>query len=219
MRILVIERHRKFNDDLVDFLYNNGHHVENAYDGLTGLNLAVTMQFDAIVVGTKAPKMDGYQICHSLRQYSKSQLSIIMIGDFESLPERLTGFEMGVDDFITMPCAFSEVLARTQAVVSRRTRRGNRVLRVEDLSFEVTREQILLRLNLTCLKLLELFMRRSPAVVSRNELRKAVWGRDAHRGDSLRSNIHLLRTILDRDFDSPLLHTVHGRGYKLAAVE
>lgn len=130
---------------------------------------------------------------------------------------------MGADDFVTLPLSPSEVLARLEAIVSRRTRRGNRVLRVDELSFdldtfEIRRERRTLRLNRTCMKLLELFMRRRPAIISRRELHEAVWGRDAPRGGCLRSNIHLLRQVLDKDFARPLLHTVHRLGYKLAAV-
>ncbi|KGS14211.1 XRE family transcriptional regulator, partial [Pseudomonas coronafaciens] len=183
----------------------------------------VTGCFDALVVGTGVPRMDGYQLCRSLLKYSKSKISIVMIGAHDSLAERIAGFELGIDDFVTMPCAFSEILARLRAVFFRKTRCGNRVLRVDELAFdldtyEVTRDQMLLRLNPTGLKLLELFMRRSPAVVSHNELKKALWGRDTPSTNSLRSNIHLLRLALDRDFNKSLLHTVNGHGYRLAVV-
>lgn len=223
MRILVVGHHQDTLDGLIEYLRLEGHLVKRAYDGLTGLNLAVTGTFEALLLDTKAHGIDGNQICHALRTHTKSEISIVMLSSCQGLEHCLASFAVGADDFIASPVASAEVLARLRAVVSRRTRCGNRVLKVDELSFdldtfEVRRERHALRLNLTGLKLLEVFMRRSPAIVSRLELQKAIWGRDVPSSDSLRSNIHLLRQALDKDFNSPLLHTIPGVGYRLAAV-
>ncbi|KPW80682.1 winged helix-turn-helix domain-containing protein, partial [Pseudomonas cannabina] len=114
----------------------------------------------------------------------------------------------------------SEVLARVEAVVSRRQPRNNRVMVVADLQFdldtlEITRNGRPLKLNPTNMKLLELLMRKSPHIVKRSELEEVLWGRDAPNSSSLRSNIHMLRRALDGEHETPLLHTAHGLGYKL----
>lgn len=221
MRILVVENHGEIHGNLMEYLSCKGHEVQGAHCGLAGLNLAASEPFDAILLDVNLPGIDGLKICHSLRHHSRSQIGIILLSAGRELADRLAGFEVGADDVITKPFAMSEVLARVEAIVSRRTRRGNRVLKVDTLRFdldtyEVSRDRIALRFNPTCLKVLELLMRRSPGIVPRRELEVAVWGRDVPAHDSLRTNIHLLRRVLEVDFDEPLLHTVHGLGYKLA---
>lgn len=221
MRILVVEDHQDIHDNLIEFFTLRGHEVEGALSGLTGLNLAASKPFDAIVLDVMLPGIDGNQICHTLRQHSKSNVAIVMLSARDELADRLTGFDVGADDYVTKPFAMSEVLARLEAVVARRSRRGNRVLKVGDLHFdldtlEVTRSGQPLRFNPTNLRTLELLMRKSPGIVQRRELEEVVWGRDVPSSDSLRSNIHLLRRTLDKGFEQPMLHTVHGLGYRLA---
>ena len=220
MRILVIEDHRDIHDNLVEFLQLRGHSVEGALDGLTGLHLAASRRYDAILLDIMLPGIDGNQICQSLREHSRSDVAIVMLSARDELDDRLTGFKVGADDYIVKPFAMSEVLARIQAVVARRQSRNSRVLVVADLRFdldtlEVTRGDIVLKLKPTSRKLLELLMQKSPGVVKRTELEARIWGREAAQRENLRSNIHILRGVIDKGFDSPLLHTVHGLGYQL----
>lgn len=220
MRILVIEDHRDIHDNLVEFLQLRGHSVEGALDGLTGLHLAASRRYDAILLDIMLPGIDGNQICQSLREHSRSDVAIVMLSARDELNDRLTGFKVGADDYIVKPFAMSEVLARIHAVVARRQSRNSRVLVVGDLRFdldtlEVTRGDIVLKLKPTSRKLLELLMQKSPGVVKRTELEARIWGREAAQRENLRSNIHILRGVIDKGFDSPLLHTVHGLGYQL----
>ncbi|MCF5773867.1 response regulator [Pseudomonas syringae] len=218
--ILAIEDHSDIHVTLLEFFELRGHAVEGALDGLSGLHLAASKRFDAIILDIMLPGIDGNQICRSLRQYSKSEVAIVMLSARDELDDRLIGFKVGADDYITKPFAMSEVLARVEAVVSRRQPRHNRVMVVADLQFdldtlEITRNGRPLKLNPTNMKLLELLMRKSPHIVKRSELEEVLWGRDAPNSSSLRSNIHMLRRALDGDHDTPLLHTAHGLGYKL----
>ncbi len=166
MNILVIEDHRDIHDNLLEFFELRGHAVEGALDGLSGLHLAASKRFDAIILDIMLPGIDGNQICHSLRQYSKSEVAIVMLSARDELDDRLTGFKVGADDYITKPFAMSEVLARVEAIVSRRQRQDNRMMVVADLQFdldtlEVTRKGVPLKLNPTNMKLLELLMRKA----------------------------------------------------------
>ncbi|BAP45626.1 DNA-binding response regulator [Pseudomonas sp. StFLB209] len=223
MKILVIEDNRDIHDNLVEFLQLKGHQVESALDGLSGLHLAATKAFDAIILDIMLPGIDGNRICHSLRQHSRSDVTILMLSARDTLEDRLVGFSAGADDYVTKPFAMAEVLARLEAITARRQGTGNRVLSVADLTYdldtlEVSRANAVLKLNPTHLKLLELLMRRSPHLVPRKELELALWGNDTPKGGSLRSNIHILRRTLDGGFDTELLQTVHGLGYKLCAA-
>ncbi|SEF03284.1 response regulator transcription factor [Pseudomonas migulae] len=223
MNILIIEDNRDIHDNLMDFFVLKGHHVEGALDGLTGLHLAASKFFDAIVLDVMLPGVDGNKICQSLRQISKSDVAIVMLSARDQLEDRLIGFKVGADDYVTKPFAMSEILARIEAVVSRRARKMNRVMVVADLHFdldtmEVSRSGTSIKINPICMKLLETLMRRSPHVVKRTELEDLIWGRNRPSSDSLRSNIHMLRRALDKAFDEPLLHTVHGIGYRLCVL-
>ncbi len=137
MNILVIEDHRDIHDNLLEFFELRGHAVEGALDGLSGLHLAASKRFDAIILDIMLPGIDGNQICHSLRQYSKSEVAIVMLSARDELDDRLTGFKVGADDYITKPFAMSEVLARVEAIVSRRQRQDNRMMVVADLQFDL----------------------------------------------------------------------------------
>lgn len=223
MNILIIEDNRDIHDNLMEFFILKGHTVEGALDGLSGLHLAASKNFDAIVLDIMLPGIDGNQICQSLRENSRSDIAIVMLSARDQLEDRLASFKVGADDYVTKPFAMSEILARIEAVVSRRVGKMNRTMIVADLQFdldtmEICRSGIPIKLNPTCMKLLETLMRRSPHVVKRIELEDLIWGRHPTSSDSLRSNIHMLRRALDKAFDEPLLHTVHGIGYKLCAL-
>ncbi|WP_110948293.1 response regulator transcription factor [Pseudomonas bohemica] len=220
MRILVIEDHKDILDNITDYCTLRGYEVVGALDGLTGLHLAVTGKFDAIILDVMLPGMNGNLLCKSLRENSKDQIPILMLTAGDELSDRLSGFEAGADDYIVKPFALSELFARTEAVVRRARGAKNRVLQVHDLtcdldSLEVSRGGKILKLNRTNRLFLELLMRKSPSIVKRRELEEAVWGRTPPDSDSLRSNIYLLRQVLDKPFDVPLLHTHHGVGYRL----
>ncbi|WP_164708157.1 response regulator transcription factor, partial [Pseudomonas viridiflava] len=123
-------------DNLVEYFELRGHNVQSALDGLTGLHLAATQTFDAILLDIMLPGIDGNQICRSLRQYSKIDVAILMLSARDELEDRLLGFSVGTDDYITKPFALSEVLARVEAVVARR-QKNNRVMVVADLEFDL----------------------------------------------------------------------------------
>lgn len=219
MRLLVIEDNPDILANIADYLGAQGHRVDCASNGPGGLHLALTGHFDLIVLDIMLPGMDGYQVCERLREAGQ-EVPIIMLTARDALNDRLQGLQAGADDYLVKPFALAELAARI-AAVTRRSSGRTRQLRVADLLFDVDSLQVsragqALKLNPTCQKLLELLMRRSPAVVRREALEEALWGDDMPASDSLRSHMHLLRQIVDKPFPTPLLHTVHGVGYRLA---
>ena len=220
MRILVVEDNRDILANIVEYMQLKGCEVASALDGLTGLHLAATQYFDVIILDIMLPGIDGNQICRSLRASAKRHVPIIMLTARDELHDRLTGFKAGADDYVVKPFALAELLARMEALSRRINGVGKRLLQVHDLSYdldtlEIRRAGILLKLNPTNLKLLAMLMQKSPSVVSRRELEENLWGEDLPDSDSLRSNIHLLRRSLDKGFEQPLLHTIHGVGFQL----
>lgn len=219
MRILIVEDNRDILANLADFLDMKGYTVDCAQDGVSGLHLATTQHFDLAILDIMLPGMDGYTLCQRLRE-AQQHVPVIMLTARDTLDDRLHGFASGADDYLVKPFELSELAARIEAVL-RRSRGAQRQLHVSDLTFDldtlaVTRAGKLLKLNPTCLTLLETLMRKSPSVVRREILEEAVWGDNTPDSDSLRSHIHILRQAIDKPFDVPLLHTVHGIGFRLA---
>lgn len=221
MRILVIEDNRDILANVLDYLQLKGFVVDCAQDGLSGLHLASVGHYDLLVLDIMLPGLDGYQLCRRLREDGGNMVPILMLTARDALDDRLAGLNAGADDYLLKPFALSELVARIEAILRRSSGSRKRQLQVADLCYDldtlhVSRGGRLLRLNPLGLKLLAILMQKSPAVVRRDVLEEALWGDDCPDSDSLRSHIHQLRQALDKPFATPLLHTIHGVGYRLA---
>ena len=221
MRILVVEDNRDILTNVLDYLTLKGYSVDCAEDGLSGLHLAVTEHYDLIVLDIMLPGIDGFQFCQRLRDDARRETPIIMLTARDALDDRLQGLRAGADDYLLKPFALSELVARIESILRRSGGNRKRLLQVADLSYdldtlETSRAGKPLRINPTGLKLLALLMQKSPAVVRREMLEDILWGDESPDSDSLRSHIHQLRQVIDKPFDQPLLHTVHGFGYRLS---
>ena len=224
MRILVIEDNRDILANVLDYLQLKGFGVDCARDGLSGLHLASTGHYDLIVLDIMLPGIDGYQVAKRLREDAHNDVPILMLTARDALDDRLQGLRAGADDYLVKPFALSELVARIDAILRRSQGSRKRVLKVADLVYDldtlhVTRAGQVLKLNPLAMKLLAILMQKSPAVVRREALEEALWGDDSPDSDSLRSHIHLLRQVLDKPFERPLLHTLHGVGYRLADLD
>ncbi len=224
MRILVIEDQPEILQNIADYLELQGYLVDCAYDGLGGLHLAITQPFDLIILDLMLPGMDGITLCQKLRQDARVSTPVIMLTARDSVDDKLTGFRAGADDYLVKPFSLPELHARVEAVLRRGQAGMQNMLTVGDLTYdmnslEVTRQGVLLKLSPIGLKLLGKLMKASPHVVKRDALEELLWGEHLPGSDSLRSHIHTLRQTIDKPFNSPLLHTVHGIGYCLKAAD
>jgi DNA-binding response OmpR family regulator len=222
MRILVIEDQEDILQNIADYLHLHGFTVDCAGNGLGGLHLAVTLPFDLIILDIMLPGMDGLTLCRKLRQEAGVHTPVILLTARDSLEDKLAGFKAGSDDYLVKPFSLPELHARVEAVLRRSQQSHGNRLQVADLLFDldtlqVTRQGKKLKLNPIGLKLLERLMKSSPHVVRRESLQDVLWGDDIPDSDSLRSHIHLLRQTIDKPFDTPLIHTIHGIGYCLKA--
>ena len=221
MRILVIEDNRDILANVLDYLQLKGYGVDCAQDGLSGLHLATTVPYDLIVLDIMLPGVDGYQVCKRLREDARSEVPILMLTARDALEDRLTGLRAGADDYLVKPFALSELVARIEAILRRSSGGKKRQLKIADLVYDldtldISRAGQPLKLNPLAMKLLAILMQKSPAVVRREVLEEALWGDNSPESDSLRSHIHHLRQVIDKPFATPLLHTLHGVGYRLA---
>ncbi len=221
MRILVIEDHRDIAENIGDYLAPKGHELDYAADGITGLHLAVTNDYDVIVLDLMLPALDGLEVCRKLREEAKKTTPVLMLTARDQLDNKVQGFRAGADDYLVKPFALKELEIRLEAL--RRRASGatqTRALKVADLEFDADTQTVKragrrLDLNPSLRTLLGLLMTNTHRVVRRAELEAALWGDDPPDADVLRAHIYALRTAIDKPFTHKLLHTVHGTGYRL----
>ena len=225
MRLLVIEDNRNLVANLFEYFEARGHVLDAAPDGITGLHLASTQTYDAIVLDWMLPRMDGPEVLRRLREGQGKGTPVIMLTARDELPDKITGFRAGADDYLTKPFALPELEVRLEALMARAAGRDRvRVLEVHDLrldlaTLEASRAGQRLHLYPACRKLLEVLMQASPAAVTRERLEYALWGDDPPDGDMLRSHIYELRRSVDGPFDTKLIQTLPRVGYRLAVTE
>ncbi len=222
LHILVIEDNPDLAANVCDFLEAKGHIADAAADGITGLHLAITKKYDAIVLDIVLPGMDGLTLCKKYREEAKQTTPVLMLTARDALDDRVAGLECGADDYVLKPFALRELEARLKALVRRsKSEVTTAKLQIADLELDpalvkVRRGKRVIDLPPIPLKLLEALMRASPKVVKREELERSVWGDSPPDSDALRSHMHTLRAAVDGPEEPPLIHTQRGIGYRLA---
>lgn len=224
MYVLIVEDNDDLAANIGEYCEERGDIVDFAGDGLTGLHLAATHHYDVLILDLSLPGIDGLSLCQRLRLDANNNVPILMLTARDTLRDRLAGFEIGADDYVTKPFSLPELHMRLKALVRRAAGAGDH-LSVADLVFDVRtlvvrRGGRRLDLAATGLRVLEVLMRASPAVVKSETVERVIWGDDPPDSDAaLRGHIHQLRGIIDKPFPVKLLKTVHGIGYRLADDE
>jgi DNA-binding response OmpR family regulator len=223
MRLLVIEDNRNIVANLFEYFEARGHVLDAAPDGVTGLHLASTQAYDAVVLDWMLPGLAGPEVIRRLREDHGRDTPVIMLTARDELPDKIAGFRAGADDYLTKPFALPELEVRLEALAARAGGRGRkRVLEVADLrldmaTLEATRAGKRLHLFPAGRKLLEVLMQASPGAVTRERLENALWGDEPPDGDMLRSHVYELRRSVDAPFEAKLIHTLPRVGYRIAA--
>ena len=221
IRILVVEDNTDLLENLYEYFEPKGFILDSAPDGLVGLHLASTQTYDAIVLDLTLPRIDGIKLCETLRRDGHCTTPIIMLTARDGLDDRLSGFNVGADDYLVKPFALPELEARLRSIVRRAGgNAASQVLKVADLTFDlqtriVQRGGRIIELTPITRTVLELLMKRSPGLVKREEIEHSIWGEDVPDGGALRSHMSALRVAIDRASELKLLRTVHREGYRL----
>jgi DNA-binding response OmpR family regulator len=221
MHLLLIEDNPDLLENLSDFFEAHGHSVDLAYNGLSGLRMALEGDYDVIILDLMLPGMDGLEVCSRFRNEGYDT-PVLMLTARDTLADKLEGFSTGADDYLVKPFALPELEARISALKRRgRGKSSSTQLVVGDLRFDLDRLRVeragrRIELGRIPLRLLELLMRRSPAVVHREELEREIWGDEPPDSDALRTHMHALRSAVDQGATVPLVHTLRGIGYQLA---
>ncbi len=221
MRILLVEDDVKIASFIVKGLKAAGYAVDHALDGEKGLDLALTEPYDAAIIDLMLPKRDGLSLIETIRK-EKNRTPVIILSAKGSIDDRVKGLQTGGDDYLTKPFAFSELLARVQALIRRASGLSEPThLTVSDLSINLlTRETIRggrkIELQPIEFSLLEYLMRSAGRVVSKTMIMEHVWNYNFDpQTNVVEARICRLREKIDRDFERKLIHTLRGVGYVL----
>jgi len=219
--VLLVEDHADIAEMVGAYLEHRDYIIDYAADGITGLHLAVSNQYDAIILDLMLPGMDGLEVCQKIREDAKSDVPIIMLTARDTLDDKIAGLDRGADDYLIKPFAIQELEARVRSLIRRYSGDIKKeVLTVGELSIDTSTLKVQrggkqLAITPIGLKILSVLMRASPAVVSRRELERQVWGDILPDSDTLRSHLYNLRKIVDKPFEKKILVTVQGNGFKI----
>lgn len=218
VRVLIVEDDRSMAELLQKGLEEENHVVSVAHNGVDGLEMTESYQFDVLVLDWMLPRMDGLELARRVRK-SGRPTPILMLTARDAVPDIVKGLDAGADDYLTKPFSFAEFLARLRALARRPAAAQNNRLEVADLALDLRTHQVFrgkqeIHLTQTEYRLLEFLMRRSGGVASRRAIIEAVWGLDAEvEENTLDAFVRLLRTKIDYGQKQKLIHTMRGFGY------
>ena len=220
MRILLVEDDVAIARSLKEGLEDEAYAVDVVHDGDEGYRTATADDYDVIILDVMLPEMNGYEVYRALRK-DGNQTPILMLTARDAERDIVEGLDVGADDYLAKPFSFEVLLARLRALLRRPNEKLEEVLRVGDLTLDpslkkVTRANQEISLTAKEYAVLEYLMRNAGKVLSKEQIISHVWDFDA---DVLPNNVELfimfLRRKIDKPFDSKLIHTVPGFGYKL----
>ena len=224
MKILIVEDEQKTGDYLKQGLSEAGFVADLARDGIDGLHLALTGDYDLVVLDVMLPRLDGWEVLREIRQKGK-HLPVLFLTARDQVEDRVKGLEYGADDYLVKPFAFSELLARVRALLRRGRTSEPELLQVADLELDLLRRRVTRagrRIDLTAKEfaLLELLLRRQGEVLPRSLIASQVWDMNFDSDTNvIEVAVRRLRAKIDDDFETKLIRTVRGMGYVLEIPE
>jgi two-component system copper resistance phosphate regulon response regulator CusR len=224
MKILIVEDEQKTGDYLKQGLSEAGFVADLARDGVDGLHLALTGDYDLVVLDVMLPKLDGWEVLRQIRHNGK-HLPVLFLTARDQVEDRVKGLEFGADDYLVKPFAFSELLARVRALLRRGRSNEPEVFQIADLELDLLRRRVTRggkRIDLTAKEfaLLELLLRRQGEVLPRSLIASQVWDMNFDSDTNvIEVAVRRLRAKIDDEFEPKLIRTVRGMGYVLEIPE
>ncbi len=217
MRLLIVEDEPKTGDYLKKGLSEHGYSVDVARTGTDGLHLALESDYDLILLDVMLPGLNGWQVLAKLREHKETPVLFLTARD--QVDDRVKGLELGADDYLVKPFAFSELLARVRALLKRGKQSAAETLNLSDLEIDPIRRRVTRagqRMDLTAKEyaLLLLFLRRQTEVLSRTFIAEQVWDMNFDSDTNVVDvAVRRLRAKVDDPFEQKLIHAVRGVGY------
>ncbi len=224
MRILVVEDEEHLAELIRKGLKENGYAVDVARDGDEGEFLARTGVYDVVVLDIMLPRQSGFEVVRKVRA-AGSTVPVLFLSARDEVQDRVTGLDLGADDYLTKPFAFSELLARLRALQRRRGGAGAGELSCADLEVNVARHRVTragqdIELTPKEFALLEFLVRHSGEVVTRSAIIENVWDMNFECfSNVVEVLVNRVRKKVDEPFEAPLIHTVRGVGYVIRPPE
>ncbi|MFW5453068.1 heavy metal response regulator transcription factor [Thioalkalivibrio sulfidiphilus] len=224
MKILIVEDEPKTGEYLRQGLSEAGFVVDLARDGLDGLHLATTGDYDLLILDVMLPRMDGWALLQALRLAGR-EMPVLFLTAREQVEDRVRGLELGADDYLVKPFAFSELLARVRTLLRRGKSKEPETLKAADLEIDLLRRRVTragVRIDLTAKEfaLLELLVRRQGEVLPRSLIASQVWDMNFDSDTNvIEVAVRRLRAKVDEPFEPKLIRTVRGMGYVLETPE
>lgn len=224
MKILIVEDELKTGDYLRQGLSEAGFVVDLARDGIDGMHLALTGEYDLLVLDVMLPGVDGWSILQAIRR-AEMNTPILFLSARDGIDDRVRGLEMGADDYLVKPFAFSELLARIRSVSRRGKNKVIETLCIADLELDILKRRVTRsgqRIDLTAkeFNLLELMLRRPGEVLSRSLIASHVWDMNFDSDTNVIDvAVRRLRAKVDEPFEPKLIRTVRGMGYVIEVEE
>ena len=220
MKILLIEDHLQLANQLVEFLSGHGWVIEHVSKGQLRVQLALEQEYDLVILDLGLPDMDGLEVCQQIKSKSQVNVPILMLTARDAFNDKVSGFDMGADEYLTKPYDLRELALRCQVLTRRRSLFQQQTFSLGPLELDLNeskayRDSQVLTLNKTTFTILKVLAEAHPKPVSRSRLIFELWGDEPPETDALKSHIYNLRVALDKSFDTAMLKTVTSVGYKL----
>jgi DNA-binding response OmpR family regulator len=221
MRILLVEDDIKIANAIKKGLEQESYAVDVAYDGQDGMDSAITLEYDLVILDRMLPGLeDGMEICDAMRKQGK-KTPILMLTAKDRVEDRVYGLNSGADDYLIKPFSFDELLARIRALLRRPKANIGNTVTVEDLSLDTLSHKAMrqgteIELSPTEFSLLDYFMRNPNQTLNKDKIIEHVWDFDADiLPNTVEVYIGYLRNKIDKPFKNKLIHTVRGFGYRI----
>lgn len=226
MNILVIEDELRVSSFIKKGLEEQNNFVTQAFDGITGLQLARQHEYDVIILDVVMPVMNGIEVCNKLKNEFKLLTPILMLTALGTTDDIVLGLETGADDYLTKPFKFKELIARVNALKRRSSSKEDHseLLKIQDLTMnlvtkEVHRAKQIINLTSREFRLLEYLLKNKNRVVSRTDILENVWEVDFDLGTNVIDvYINYVRKKIEANFDSKIITTVIGMGYVIKDI-
>jgi len=224
MRVLVIEDEKQLLKIIGERLKEEGYITDLVRDGKEGLHFAESLDYDCIILDIMLPTIDGFSVLRKLRA-RKINTPILILTAKDTIEDKVSGLNLGADDYITKPFSFAELIARVQAMLRRNSGKEETVLFIDDLTLdlikrEVSRGNHLIDLTSKEFAILEYFLLNKGKVLTKSQIANHIWNYEfEHKSNIVEVYIRYLRKKLEDNFKNKLIHTVSGTGYVIKVKE